>query len=316
MLETWVTDGYPAMDLQGPPGSGVSVDEEVEGVEVVVPGGQAHAFRSGSRDSLRFSGVTARSESEDSGVELLSASSTWTAQQHAMALIALKASGAGESEGQDGGQKVTSESVDHPPHLATCPSSPALSSRSCPSSPSSTSSSSSCQSIGSSLSPGGTTGSSSGLRVEQMLRRTDPARRQLPRRGLSLTTRGAQTTQPRKRSNTASSTTTCLSTGAQASRGERSATLELVEERTLSFLPQTAAVQAEGEGLQSDPATQLSNGSQAQQSEIPSTALTSRLQAQVNTQRCFFPPFYSHYTVLHYPTIQSIRSWCFWWYAV
>lgn len=301
MLETWVTEDYPVLDLQGPPGSEVSVDEEVEepeGVEVVVPSSQACAFRSGSRDSLRFSGVTARSESEDSGVELLSASSTWKAQQLAMAVMALEASGAGESEGLEGDQKVTSGSVDdHHPCLPTCPSSPALSSRSCPSSPSSTSSSSSCQSVGSSLLPVGTIGSPSGLRVEQMLRRTDLTRRQVPRRGFSLATRGALTTQPRKRSNTTTSTTTCSSTGAQASRVERLTNFELGEEQTLSFLPQTTAVQAEGERLQTDPATQLSNRIQAQQSETPSTPLTSRLQAQVNTQHCFFP-LHHHYASL------------------
>lgn len=296
LLETWVTEGYPALDSQGKPGSEVSMDEEMEGA---VPG-HAHTFRSGSKDSLRFSGTTARSESEDSGVELLSASSTWTAQQHAMAFKALEATGAVQSEGPYGDQKAASGGADHHHHrLPTCSSSPALSSRSCPSSPSSTSSSSSFQSIGSSLSPVGTIGSPSGLRVEQVLWRADPSRRQVPRRGLSLTTRGAQTTQPRKRSNTTSSS----STGTQVSRGQRSANFELREEQIL-FLPQTTTVQTEEERLQEDPdsspATQLSNSLQAQQSETPSTPLTSRLQAQVNTQCCYFFPI---------PCLQNLLLW-------
>ncbi|KAG5272454.1 hypothetical protein AALO_G00165750 [Alosa alosa] len=267
MLETWVTEGYPALDSPGQPGTEVAVDEEVEGV---VPGSQASdAYRSGSRDSLRFSGTTARSESEDSGVELVSASSTCTSPRHAIAVMALKAFGAGQSEEPDAGQSVASGG-DHHPRLPTCPSSPALSSRSCPSSPSSTSSSSSCQSIGSNLSP--LSAVDSGLRVEQALRRADPTRRQLPRHGLSLAARGGQTTLPRKRSNTTSSGTACSSTGPQESRGQRS--------------PLTTEVQAAGERLHDDPdnrpATQLSNGLQTQ-IHAPSTPVTSRLQAQASS---------------------------------
>ncbi|XP_062410941.1 uncharacterized protein si:dkey-106l3.7 [Sardina pilchardus] len=277
MLETWVAEGYPAVDSPGPPGTAVvldgDVDVEVDGGEAVVPGSQtSDAYRSGSRDSLRFSGTTARSESEDSGVELVSASSTWTSQQHSMALMALQASDAGESTEPDAGQ-LTASGGDHHRRPPTCPSSPALSSRSCPSSPSSTSSSSSsssCQSIGSNLSPLSAVDSPSGLRIEQALRRADPTRRQLPRRGLSLTTtRSGQTAPPRKRSNTASSGTTCSSTGPQESRGQRS--------------PPTPEAQAAGDRLQDDPdsrpATQLSNGLQAQ-THAPSTPVTSRLQAQ------------------------------------
>ena len=286
LLETWVTEGYPILDSQGQPSGGVEVEELVE----VVSGGQVDAFRSSSRDSLRFSGATARSESEDSGVELVSPGSPWASQQHVMA-VAPQASGAGESEGR--GEKVVSSGGGH---LPTCPSSPALSIRSCPSSPSS-SSSSSCQSIGSSLLPLPTGAPTSGARVEQALRRMDPVRCQVPRHSSStsswLSSRGDPDTLPWKHSSTAN-LSACSATGPQDCRSQKSRSFEQGEELTSpSFLPQTTGVQAAEKRLQIDPnsrpITQLINRLETQHTNLSSTPPTSRLQAQVNSY-VYFPP--------------------------
>ncbi|KAL2100454.1 hypothetical protein ACEWY4_004848 [Coilia grayii] len=242
LLETWVTEGYPTLDFAGQPeGEG---EVEVEGVVVgvgqgqregVVPGARVDAFRSGSRDSLQFSGATARSESEDSGVELASPGSPWASQQHAM-VVALKASGAGGSEGPDGGVIAAPPGEEH---LPVCSSSPALSTRSCPSSPSSSSSSSSsCQSVGSELCPlAADEGPPSGAKVERALQRADPARRQIPRRGVSL---GGRADLPapvqRRRSIASHAGHTGHTEGPQDYRGQRSLNVT----PTLLCLPQVS----------------------------------------------------------------------------
>ncbi|KAK3521905.1 hypothetical protein QTP70_018990 [Hemibagrus guttatus] len=134
LLETWVADGYPVEHLS----SAEALEKKLD------PNGSDSA----SADSLRLTGATLRSESEDSGVELPSVVSPLTSQH---SVLTSQASQLGEDD-----LRPTSSS----PALSQC---------------SSSSSSFSTRESFKLLKGGGKPSVTTGLKVEEVLRRTEPA---------------------------------------------------------------------------------------------------------------------------------------------
>ncbi|XP_063066421.1 dentin sialophosphoprotein [Engraulis encrasicolus] len=267
------------------------------------------AFRSasGSRDSLQFSGATARSESEDSGVDVVGSSgpgSPWSSHPHQHAMVTGMGMDMGIGMGshdtthddpsRSRGSEVTDDrgeatvhtaADDHHHHhhhpLPVSSSSPTLSTRSY----STSSSSSLCQSVGSelrcppplSLGEGTSTTATTAPHptLERALQRADPARRQIPRRGLSLVSRGDDnkpSSLQRRRSAASHS-----SHASHTSHGE--GTREHRGQRSLSFKQGGGATQTQSAAVERQDSAATDTGLQTTDS-TDSTDTDSRLQSQ------------------------------------